>query len=54
MTQIKDVGGLLTDVKKNACLRTQFLKSLELIKFLPYLCIVNQIELVTKSKKVKG
>jgi len=45
--QIKDVAGLLTDVKKRGCLRTQFDKKLGRYPKMPYLCIVNQKELMT-------
>ena len=51
LMQIKDVGGLLTDVKKRGCFRTQFLKKFGAYQILPYLCIVNQIKLMTKDNK---
>ena len=49
--QIKVVPLSLTKVKKRGCVRKQMAEKFGASRFLPYLCIVNQKELVTQKKK---
>lgn len=47
LTKIKDRRLSLTKVKNWVCVRKQFVKKFVLHEKLPYLCIVNQKELMT-------
>jgi len=51
LMQIKVVPLSLTKVKKRGCVRKQMAEKFGASRFLPYLCIVNQKELVTQKKK---